>query len=115
MLEWENLYSEIRNIPAPQVTKEYLKESRNESRARLEPILKNGLTEDGFSKIAQANSDSMPTDKLRIFNQAIEPEYEIKCKQAFVYTTKIPSDGLRHKYSLKSQGDDWRIATVHSS
>ena len=115
MLIWEKWYSEKQRIPEDKLSKENTHQVRTESRLRLEPILRAGLTADAYDSLGEAKLAGMGTGRPPIYEQTVEQKYEKKNGKAFVYTTGRQFPGFRIRYTLVFHEGDWKIAAIHSA
>lgn len=115
MLNWEEWYYAEKRKPESETDNEFIKKTDQESRFKLELILRPFLTESAFSKIGQEKLETLGVGRPRLYDQEI-----ISCTESTSLKFEIISKNRKKqnsysKYIVLQKEDTYKIDQAYQS
>jgi len=115
MLDWEDWYAAQIKLPEYHQSKEAQELIRQQSDEKMRPIMLKFLAEEAFETIGMLTIISKAVSRPRRYKQIVREDFEIKGKKAYVYTDSTRDLGFTHRFTLKQEGDQWKILSHHTA
>ena len=115
MLNWEDWYYAEKKKPEYETDNEFIKKTDQESRSKLELILRSFLTESAFSKIGQEKLETLGVGRPRLYDQEAISCTESSSLKFEVISKNRKKQNSYSKYLVLQEEGTYKIDQAYQS